>query len=182
MDDSILVNFHCHSIFSDGSQSPEVLAGFLASAGVRYASLTDHDTLEGLPRFREALIKNGIGCLPGVELTTQLNGIEVHLLGYGFDPEYPELLTTLQNLRQVKGLDVHSIADSLRKSGTCPVDRDQSHSISAAPNGSLEADEAISLIHRAGGRVFWAHPLTYSSVLEILDRQMGDLKNEASME
>ena len=176
MDDSILVNFHCHSIFSDGSQSPEVLAGFLSSAGVRYAALTDHDTLEGLPRFQEALKKNGIGYLPGVELTTHLNGIEVHLLGYGFDPENPEVLTTLQNLRQVKGLEVHSIADSLRKSGTSPVDRDQSLSISAAPNGSLDVEGAISLIHRAGGQVFWAHPLTYSTDLEILDRQIADLK------
>lgn len=178
MDDSILVNFHCHSIFSDGSQSPEVLAGFLALAGVRYAALTDHDTLEGLPRFQEALKKNGIGYLPGVEITTQLNGIEVHLLGYGVDSENPELQTTLHNLRQVKGLDVHSIAGSLRKAGTSPVDHDQTQSMSAAPNGSLEIKDAIALIHRAGGRAFWAHPFTYTTDLEILDRQIGELKIE----
>jgi DNA polymerase III alpha subunit len=66
MDETILVNFHCHTIFSDGEQTPEVLAGNLASAGVRYAALTDHDTLEGLPRFRDALKKRGIAFLPGV--------------------------------------------------------------------------------------------------------------------
>ena len=55
----ILVNFHCHSIFSDGEQTPEVLAGNLAAAGVRYAALTDHDTLEGLPRFLRASWKRG---------------------------------------------------------------------------------------------------------------------------
>ncbi len=60
MNNSILVNFHCHTIFSDGEQTPEVLAGNLAIAGVRYASLTDHDSIEGLPRFQDALNKRGI--------------------------------------------------------------------------------------------------------------------------
>jgi predicted metal-dependent phosphoesterase TrpH len=110
MNETILVNFHCHSIFSDGEQTPEVLAGNLASAGVRYAALTDHDTLEGLPRFQEALKKRGITFLQAIELTTQFNGRELHLLGYGFDPNHSELAATLLSLRQVRGLEVHSIA------------------------------------------------------------------------
>ena len=95
MNETILVNFHCHSIFSDGEQTPEALAANLAAAGVRYAALTDHDSLEGLPRFQEALKKRGVACLPGVELTTQFNGREAHLLGYGFDPQDPDLAATL---------------------------------------------------------------------------------------
>jgi len=59
MVETVLVNFHCHSIFSDGELTPEVVAANLAQAGVRYAALTDHDTVEGLPRFQEALKKNG---------------------------------------------------------------------------------------------------------------------------
>jgi 3',5'-nucleoside bisphosphate phosphatase len=57
MPKAILVNFHCHTIFSDGEQTPEVLASNLANAGVRYAALTDHDTVDGMPRFHEALKK-----------------------------------------------------------------------------------------------------------------------------
>ena len=53
MNETILVNFHCHSIFSDGEQTPEALAANLAAAGVRYAALTDHDSLEGLPVFKK---------------------------------------------------------------------------------------------------------------------------------
>jgi len=47
-----------------------------------------------------------------VELTTQFEGREAHLLAYGFDPQHPELATTLTSLRQVRGLEVHSIATS----------------------------------------------------------------------
>ena len=60
MSETILVNFHCHTIFSDGELMPESLAANLAATGVRYASLTDHDSIEGWPRFQEALKKRGI--------------------------------------------------------------------------------------------------------------------------
>jgi PAS domain S-box-containing protein len=179
MDETILVNLHCHTIFSDGEQTPEVLAGNLASAGVRYAALTDHDTLEGLPRFQDALKKRGIAFLTGVELTTQFQGREAHLLGYGFDAEYPELTTTLLSLRQVRGLEVHSIAGSLRKVGSSrPNDTDSSAAVSAAPHGLLEVGEAIALIHRAGGCAFLAHPLMFESDPTLLDALIGELKTK----
>jgi PAS domain S-box-containing protein len=177
MNDSILVNFHCHSIFSDGEQTPEALAASLASAGVRYAALTDHDSIEGLPRFREALKKRGVACLSGVELTTQFIGREAHLLGYGFDFENPELAATLLSMRQIHNLEVHSIAGSLRKAGASRPD-DSESAVSAAPQGQLEIGEAIALIHRAGGRAFLAHPLVLEPDLEKLDELVGELKSK----
>ena len=177
MNDTVLVNLHCHSIFSDGEQTPEALAANLAAAGVRYAALTDHDTLEGLPRFQDALKKRGVACLPGVELTTQFDGREAHLLGYGFDPQHPDLDATLLSLRQVRDLEVHSIAGSLRKIGASrAAGADELPGISAAPDGRLEIGDAIDLMHRAGGRAFWAHPLVYESDLERLDACVAELK------
>ena len=177
MVESILVNLHCHSIFSDGEQTPEALDGNLASAGVRYAVLTDHDTIEGLPRFEIALKKRAIAFLPGVELTTWFNGHEAHLLGYGFDPGHPELVATLLSLRQARSLEVQSIAGSLRRAGSARSNEsDASAAVSVAPDGHLEIGEAIALIHRAGGRAFWAHPLVFESRLERLDGLIGELK------
>jgi PAS domain S-box-containing protein len=178
MNETILVNFHCHSIFSDGEQTPEALAANLAAAGVRYAALTDHDSIEGLPRFQEALKKRNIACLTGVELATQFNGREAHLLGYGFDPEYPDLSATLFSLRQVRELEVHSIAGSLRKIGTNrPIGSEEIPAVSAAPDGRLEIGAAIALIHRAGGRAFWAHPLMYEADTQPLDCCVAELKS-----
>lgn len=161
---SILLNLHLHSHFSDGEQTPETLAANLAAAGVRCAALTDHDTLEGLPRFREALKKRGIAWISGVELTTFFNGRELHLLGYGFDPAHPELLATLISIRQSRTLDVHSIADTMRKIGANhPNGTNGQAIISAASDGRLETTTAIALLHRAGGKAFWAHPLLFES-------------------
>jgi signal-transduction protein with cAMP-binding, CBS, and nucleotidyltransferase domain/predicted metal-dependent phosphoesterase TrpH/PAS domain-containing protein len=177
MSETVLVNFHSHTIFSDGELTPEILAGNMASAGVRYAALTDHDSIEGLQRFQDALKKRGIAFLSGVELTTQLDGREAHLLGYGFAPEHAELSATLLSLRQVRGMEVHSIADSLRKAGSGRQnDSENAQVVSAAPHGILEIGEAIALIHRAGGRAFWAHPLVFEPDLGPLDVLTARLK------
>lgn len=170
----LLVNLHAHTLFSDGELSPEALATNLATAGVRYVALTDHDTLEGLPRFAEILKKRGLAYLPGVELTTWFGERELHLLGYGFDPQHPDLLATLFSIRQARELEVQSIAGSLRKKGSSPQ---ESPAVSAAPGGRLETSAAIDLIHRAGGKVFWAHPLVYEADLARLETQMVELKS-----
>lgn len=183
MNDSILVNFHIHSSFSDGEQAPEVLAGNLAAAGVRYAALTDHDTIEGLPRFQDALKKWEIGYLSGVEMTTQFHRREAHLLGYGFDPEHAGLAATLLSLRQSRKLEAYgsladgSIAGTLRMAGSVRANAAaDSHALSAAPGGWLETEDAIALIHRAGGRAFWAHPLVYEADLAALEDLVVELK------
>ncbi|PKN91379.1 MAG: hypothetical protein CVU44_19900 [Chloroflexi bacterium HGW-Chloroflexi-6] len=174
---NLLVNLHTHTLFSDGELTPEALAANLANAGVRYVALTDHDTLESLPRFEAALNKRGLAYLPGLELTTWYEGREMHLLAYGFNPGHPDLGATLISMRQVRELEVHSIAGSLRKKGTShPNGRPDVPAVSAAPDGRLEAGAAIDLIHRAGGKVFWAHPLVYEPDLERLEAHAAALK------
>lgn len=84
-DSKITVELHCHSSLSDGRITPESLVENLVKESVRFASLTDHDTVDGLDIFETACRHNGIGFIPGIELTTILNGRDIHLLGYGFD-------------------------------------------------------------------------------------------------
>lgn len=177
MTDTVLVNLHCHTIFSDGEQTPEVLAANLAAAGVRYAALTDHNTVIGLPRFQDALQKRGVTYLTGVEMTTWFHGREAHLLGYGFDPHHAALDATLFSVRQVRNPEVHSIASSLRRIGAGrPAGLDEPPGISAAPDGWLEIGDAIDLLRQAGGRAFWAHPLVFESDPDRLDAYVAELK------
>jgi len=177
MSSSVLVNFHCHSIFSDGDQTPEALAANFARQGVRFAALTDHDTLEGLPRFREAAEKNGVICLPGLELTSWYKGIELHILAYGFDPENKELLAVLQSLRQAHYLEVQSIAGSIRKKGTNASNHSEdSRRVLDRASDRLDPAEAIGLIHRSGGKAFLAHPLNTIPEAEKLEEIVRELK------
>lgn len=178
MSSSVLVNFHCHSIFSDGDQTPEALAANFARQGVRFAALTDHDTLEGLPRFRQAAEKNGVACLPGLELTCWYKGIELHILAYGFDTENKELLAVLQSLRQAHYLEVQSIAGSIRKKGTnSSKHSEDSYKVMDRENDRLDPAEAIGLIHRSGGKAFFAHPLKTIPDLGSVEEFIRELKS-----
>jgi PAS domain S-box-containing protein len=89
------VDFHCHSNISDGYFSPEALASKLAEAGVHYAALTDHDSVAGLKRFADAAARRSMVAIPGVELTATLDGVQLHLLAYGFDPGSAAIRTVL---------------------------------------------------------------------------------------
>ena len=159
----VRVNFHCHSILSDGVLPPEALAARLADAGVVAASLTDHDTVDGLAPFLRVLSRRGVGFITGLELTTMLDGREVHLLAYGFDPANAELQETLRSLRHARQGGVDGIASSLRRHGSgSPSEAGRAHPRSAAPDGLIGTADAIALVHRAGGRAFLAHPFVLS--------------------
>jgi len=115
--DFIRVNLHCHSDLSDGQLSPEVLAERLARSGVRVAALTDHDTVAGLSRFREALARRGVGSISGLELSTHTKEGPIHLLAYGFDPDSPHLQQALGRVREPAGLAMADAISLIHQAG-----------------------------------------------------------------
>jgi PAS domain S-box-containing protein len=171
MYDTIRVDFHCHSVHSDGTLTPRELADVLAADGVVAAALADHNSVDGQAEFRRALARHEIGCIPAVEITTQCDDREAHLLAYGIDLTHPELLATLASLRQASMHGVQSVAGALRTRGSAPPESD-----SASAEGRITIGEAIALVHRAGGRAFLAHPLVLEPDLAALDALVGRLK------
>jgi predicted metal-dependent phosphoesterase TrpH len=76
-------DFHNHSTASDGRLSPTQLVDLAAANGVRIFALTDHDSTEGIAEARRAAERHpDFLLLPGVELSTDIEGDEVHILGY----------------------------------------------------------------------------------------------------
>lgn len=93
-------DFHLHSTASDGVHTPTWVMETAAAKGVTVLSLTDHDTTEGLAEARAAASRLGLRLIPGMELSTDYQGADVHLLGYGFDVENEELQEKLAWLRK----------------------------------------------------------------------------------
>lgn len=85
------VDLHIHSTASDGTKRPEELVNEAVSKSLAVMSITDHDTLEGIPEGIRAAELGGIEFVPGVELSVDLDeaGLTAHLLGYfpGISPE-----------------------------------------------------------------------------------------------
>jgi predicted metal-dependent phosphoesterase TrpH len=94
------IDLHTHTTASDGSLTPTQLVQRAAEVGISILAITDHDSTEALPEARPVAEKLGIRLIPGVEFGTSVSGAEVHMLGYFFDPEHPEMSQTLASLRE----------------------------------------------------------------------------------
>ena len=102
-----LYNFHLHTVFSDGQLRPSDLIQQAVKIGLKGLAITDHHAVGGyrqaqkyLDQFRQQEQITDIPHLwTGVEITSLLQDVEVHLLGYGFAPEHPSLVPYLQSDR-----------------------------------------------------------------------------------
>lgn len=79
-------DLHIHSSFSgDGQYSPEQLVELAYNTGLHTISLTDHDSVLGVPRMMAAAKKYEIKVIPGIECSTLCEDYSVHVLGYGIN-------------------------------------------------------------------------------------------------
>ena len=60
-----VIDLHTHSNISDGTLSPEALLALAAERGVDVLALTDHDSMHGIERARQAAEQHGISTLCG---------------------------------------------------------------------------------------------------------------------
>jgi predicted metal-dependent phosphoesterase TrpH len=81
-----MIDLHTHSIYSDGTDTPEQLALAGGALGLTALALTDHDTVEGLERFLSQQSAVRTRLVPGVELSCSYLGRSFHLLGLCFRP------------------------------------------------------------------------------------------------
>lgn len=112
----LLVDLHIHSDCSDGTESPESLAFMARRNSIAVASLTDHDTVEGVPVFLKTCKRLGVRGLSGVELSAEYPST-MHILGYGFDPYHEGMAEVLEDLRRYRDQRNLEIIDRLRSTG-----------------------------------------------------------------
>ncbi len=95
-----LVDLHLHTTASDGRLSPTELVHLVASQGLKQVAISDHDTTEGLAEAFEAAREfPDLRIIPAIEISTDIPGDEVHMLGYFLNHEDPELQSLLGRFR-----------------------------------------------------------------------------------
>jgi hypothetical protein len=78
-------DLHLHTVYSDGALPAETLLQEAKLAGLTIVSITDHDNTGAIDEAIAIGKRLGIEVIPGVELSTSVGSLEVHLLGYFFD-------------------------------------------------------------------------------------------------
>lgn len=100
-------DLHFHTRFSDGKFSPKKIVSEAAKNGLDLISITDHDTVKGLPEGVEAATDLSCYVIPGLELEAFVQEEKnkyyaVHLLGYGIDYEDDDLLAFLEEIKTAR--------------------------------------------------------------------------------
>ncbi len=99
-------DFHLHTLVSDGDLEPEALLRVAASHGITQLSITDHDSL-GAYRWRDGIVFGtakdlGLALTVGIEMDADLDGVEVHLLGYDVSLDDRALQQQLDAVREAR--------------------------------------------------------------------------------
>lgn len=143
------LNFHCHTLCSDGSLAPEALADQALRLGLEHLAITDHHACRAheavAARFASASRdgQRAPTLWRGVEISCLLEGCLVHVLALGFQREHPSLTPYL--------------------GGTAVV------------GPALRADAVLAAIQAAGGLALLAHPARYRLPYERLLAAAADL-------
>ena len=110
-------DLHCHSVVSDGTLTPELLAARAAANGVELWALTDHDEVGGQHRAAAAAKAQGIKYLTGTEISVTFAGETVHIVGLGFDPDDVAMVQGLRDTRGGRTERAKEMSDGLAKVG-----------------------------------------------------------------
>jgi hypothetical protein len=112
-----IADLHLHTLFSDGTFTPEEVVLHAQKSGLSCIALTDHDTVEGCARAATACAAVKMEFIPGAELTAEQENIEVHILGYFLETENQILLERIARFQAGRQQRIHEMVAALNKLG-----------------------------------------------------------------
>ena len=119
------VDLHSHTIASDGALSPRELVREAARRGVRILAITDHDSTEALAEAFDEVAKHPpMTLVPGIEINCDVDGGEIHILGYFLEYQAEWFQAFLREQRAERKERVHRIAARLAELGM-PIDPEE---------------------------------------------------------
>ncbi len=160
--DHRIIDLHVHSTESDGTLTPEDLVAEAKKAGLAAFALTDHDTCQGVGKAMPLAASAGIELIPGIELSTDYHGKEVHIVGLYIDIENEQLLKKTAEYRKCRSERNALMVEALRKEGL------------SITMEELVAENPDCVITRANIARFLYEHGQIKSVREAFDRYIGD--------
>lgn len=197
------IDLHCHTHCSDGSLSPQTLIDRAINYQIDVLAITDHDTIEGFNIAQDYIMEKNIPIklISGIEISTQWEGFEIHIVGLNFDKNNSSLKKLICSQQKAREQRAIAIGEKLVKCGF-PNAYDDAKKL--ANNGTItrahfakvlyqqgyvstmqkafdkylgkkgrvtqkayvkpiwcSIEEAVKVIHDAGGTAIMAHPIRY---------------------
>jgi len=129
---AVLADLHLHTTASDGRLTVGELGRQIAAARLAYFSITDHDSVVAYGQLDQLPAGLATKLITGIEFSTDVDGEEVHILGYGIDAQNDALLSSLTNLAGFRRERLTGMTQRLRQHGYS-IDDDEVFSRFPAP-------------------------------------------------
>jgi predicted metal-dependent phosphoesterase TrpH len=113
----VRIDLHTHSTASDGTMTPAEVVEAAVEAGLDVLALTDHDVADGWEEAARTARAVGQTFIPGMEISTKLDGAGVHLLAYLPDPSHPVLAAELTRILEGRSSRLPAMVAQLRRAG-----------------------------------------------------------------
>lgn len=107
-------DLHVHTYYSDGTFSPEDVVIGAKKGGLSGVAVCDHDCIDAIAECCE-VSDDSLEIIPGVEVTAEIDGIEIHILGYFVDTKAKPLVRLLEGLKKSRVDRVYAMVDKLKE-------------------------------------------------------------------
>lgn len=115
------IDLHVHTTFSDGRLTPAEIISLAVEQGIEAIAITDHDTVGGIiPALKAAQQFPRLTVIPGIEINTDIENGEVHILGYFIDYANENLIRELDAIRNARLHRARQMVEKLRDLN-CPL-------------------------------------------------------------
>ncbi|HEX2911952.1 MAG TPA: PHP domain-containing protein [Chloroflexia bacterium] len=140
------VDFHMHTIASDGAWTPEKLVETAAAQGLKLMTVSDHDTIKSVRPVAALAAKKGIDFIPGVEITVEWKSAMYHMLVLNFNPDDAALNALLDETEARVNAKKQEMIEGLQKRGfTLAKLQDLKR-----PDGSYLPMDIVRALHKGG--------------------------------
>lgn len=98
------IDLHVHSTASDGTYTPSEVVSYAAEKNLYAIALTDHDTIDGISEARQAALEQGhrLIVIPGIEISADFHGTDIHILGLNIDYTNKEFLRKIDECKRLR--------------------------------------------------------------------------------
>ena len=115
------IDLHLHTLASDGRLTPEELVRLAHERGVRRMAVTDHDTTDAVAAATAEGVRLGVEVIPGVELGTESEGGDLHMLGLFLRYEDARFQATMAHFREGRVKRAREIVNKLHGLGCTKI-------------------------------------------------------------
>lgn len=159
------IDLHTHSTYSDGTFSVKELIDRAHEKGLAAIALTDHDTVDGVDEAIEYAASKypDLEVIPGVELSTEGEGREVHIVGLYIDNHDKEFVNGLKDFIDSRTTRNKKMCKKLTEEAGIPISYEE-----------LTKEFPDTVITRAHYAKFMVDRGYVNSRAEVFDRYIGD--------